>query len=218
MASLSQIKEGIKHPGKSLQYLVLGKKNYEILQNLRNHSCTSGITPSSPLESRMIIPTDIHEHLSTLYMLTVEFNLKKILELGTRTGESTIALLEAAKEIGGNVTSIDIDPCLEAKKLITNTNLEDHWNFIQGNDLSIQWNKEIDHLFIDTSHTYEQTIAELTKFVPFVKPGGIITLHDIISCPEVLSAINDYLHDKKNIKLIGTTSIGTTYEILLVIE
>lgn len=200
MASLSQIKEGLTHPGKTLQYLVLGKEKYEILQNLKNHSCTSGIKPSSPLESRMIIPTDIHEHLSTLYMLTVEFNLKKILELGTRTGESTVALLEAAKKIGGNVTSIDIDSCLDAKKLVTSVHLEDCWNFIQGDDLAVKWDGEIDHLFIDTSHTYEQTIAELTKFVPFVKPGGIVTLHDIISCPEVLSAINDYLRDKKNIK------------------
>ena len=111
------IKEGLKHPGKAIEYLILGKEKYETLYNLKNHSCTSGIKPENSLESRMIVPTDIHEHLNTLYMLTVELNLKTILELGTRTGESTVAFLQAAKEIGGNVTSMDIDPCNDAKKL-----------------------------------------------------------------------------------------------------
>lgn len=200
MNSKTLIKEGLKHPGKAIEYFVLGKKKYEILQNLKNHSCTSGIVPKNSLESRMIVPTDIHEHLCTLYMLTVEFNLKMVLELGIRTGESTVAFLQAAKEIGGNVTSIDRDSCNDAKKLISDLNLTDFWSFAQSDDLKIDWQKPIDHLFIDTSHTYEQTLKELEKFTPFVKPGGIVTLHDIISCPEVLSAINEYIKDKTHIK------------------
>lgn len=200
MDSKTQIKEGFKHPGKAFEYFVLGKEKYETLHNLKNHSCTSGIKPKNSLESRMIIPTDIHEHLNTLYMLTVEFNLKTILELGTRTGESTVAFLQAAKEIDGNVMSIDIDSCDEAKKLISDLGLTDFWSFTQSDDLKLDWEKPIDHLFIDTSHTYEQTLAELEKFTPFVKPGGIVSLHDIISCPEVLSAINEYIKDKPHIK------------------
>jgi len=196
----TQIKEGLKHPGKAIQYFILGKEKYDTLYNLKNHSCTSGIIPKDSLESRMIVPTDIHEHLNTLYMLTVELNLKTILELGTRTGESTVAFLQAAKEIDGNVTSMDIDSCNDAKKLISDLDLTDSWKFIQSDDLKNDWKKPIDHLFIDTSHTYEQTLAELEKFTPFVKPGGIITLHDIISCPEVLSAINEYIKDKPHIK------------------
>ena len=33
-------------------------------------------------------------------------------------------------------------------------------------------------LFIDTSHAYEHTLAELRKFVPLVAPGGTVLLHD----------------------------------------
>ena len=95
---------------------------------------------------------------------------------------------------------MDIDPCNDAKKLISDLDLTNSWEFIQSDDLKNDWKKPIDHLFIDTSHTYEQTLAELEKFTPFVKPGGIITLHDIISCPEVLSAINDYIKNKPHIK------------------
>ena len=64
----------------------------------------------------MIKNISIREHLNALYMLTIEFNLQNILELGTQFGNSTIALLYAAKEINGKVTTVDVDPCKYAKK------------------------------------------------------------------------------------------------------
>lgn len=133
-------------------------------------------------------------------MLTVELNLKNILELGTRTGESTIALLYAAKKIGGKVTSVDIDPCDEAKEKVKKLALDSYWNFIQHDDLKLNWTEEIDHLFIDTSHTYDHTISEFKKFEPYVRKGGLITLHDIISCPPVLNAINDFIRNRDDIR------------------
>ena len=93
-----------------------------------------------------------------------------------------------------------MDPCNEAKKLINNFHLEKNWNFIQADDLKLDWDKPIDHLFIDTSHTYEQTLAELNKFGSFVRPGGIITLHDIISSHEVLDAIKEYSTNRNDMK------------------
>lgn len=196
----SKIKDALTNPNKAIKYLALGKEEYETLQNLTNHSCTSGISVKTPLERRMTVPTDIHEHLSVLHMLTVEFNLKNILELGTRTGESTIALLQAAKEIDGFVTSIDIDSCNDAKKKINEYSLGEKWKFIQSDDLEINWKDKIDHLFIDTSHTYEQTLSELKKFGSFVRPGGIISLHDIISHKQVFEAIEEYLKIRNDLK------------------
>ena len=196
MDFLSKIKAGLKNPNKGLRYAILGAKNFNTLDS---HYCFS-ISPDTPLEHQMVQPTDIHEHLQTLYLLTIELNLKNILELGTRTGESTIPLLLATKELGGTMTSVDIDSCFEAKAKIKQMNLEKYWNFIQNDDLSLTWDKEIDHLFIDTSHTYDQTLAELQKFEPFVRKGGLITLHDIMSCPPVLDAVNDFLTEKNNFR------------------
>ena len=196
----SKLKSGFKNPKKGLQYLLLGEKNFNTLHNLNTHSCFSIDKISSPLESQMIQPTDIHEHLQTLHLLTVELNLKNILELGTRTGESTIPFLLAAKELHGKLTSVDIDPCTNAKEKVKKLNLDQYWNFIQIDDLKLDWNEQIDHLFIDTSHTYDHTIAEFRKFEPFVKKGGLITLHDIVSCPPVLDAINDYISNRKDLR------------------
>lgn len=194
------IKSGLKNPKKGLEYLILGRQKYDVLNNLATHSCITIKDAKTPLESCMIQPTDIHEHLATLHMLTIELKLKSILELGTRTGESTIALLQAAKEINGKVTSLDIDPCLEAKKLVNSVGLEKYWTFIQTDDLKIEWNEPIDHLFMDSSHTYEQTMMEFKKFEPFVRAGGIITLHDIVSCSPVLLAIRDYINERDDIR------------------
>jgi len=191
---------GLKDPRKGLEYLVLGDKNYNTLQNLNVHSCFSMKNLSSPLEFQMTQPTDIHEHLQTLHMLTIELNLKNILELGTRTGESTIALLLAAKELGGKMTSVDIDPCEDTKDEVKKLDLEQYWDFIQGDDLKLNWDKQIDHLFIDTSHTYDQTISELKKFEPYVRKGGLISLHDTVSCLPVLKAINDFISKRNDIR------------------
>jgi len=147
-----------------------------------------------------MIDTDIHEHLCTLYLLTIELKLTNVLELGTRSGASTIAFLQALKEINGNLTSIDMDPCLEAKKIVNDSHLNQNWKFIQGDDLKVKWDEPIDHLFIDTSHTYDHTLAELKKYEPYVKEGGIITLHDTISSPPVLKAIKKYLESNKELK------------------
>jgi len=195
----SKIKSGLKHPDKIL-FLLLGGKKFYMLKNLNAHSCFSIKNSTLPLELHMIQPTDIHEHLQTIHMLTVELDLKNILELGTRTGESTIALLSAAKELNGKVTSVDIDPCYKAKDMIKKIKFESYWEFIQINDLDLKWESSIDHLFIDSSHTYEHTIKEFEKFEPFVKKGGLITLHDIVSCPPILNAINDYISNRKDLR------------------
>ena len=200
MNLISKIKSGLQDPKKGLEYLLLGEKNYNILHNLNEHSCFTIQNTESVLESHMVQPTDIHEHLQTLYMLTVELNLKNILELGTRTGESTIAFLSAAKILNGHVTSVDVDSCDIAKERINKLGLGTNWHFVQQDDLKLFWNTKIDHLFIDTSHTYEQTLAEFQKFEPFVRKGGLITLHDIISCPPVMNAIVNYIKNRQDIR------------------
>lgn len=200
MVSFSHIKTAIKDPRRGLVFLILGKRRFGELY--KPHSaCFLVKNTTTYLESRMTKPTSMHEHLTTLYMLTIELDLKNVLELGTQHGESTIALLQAVKEIGGRLTSIDINPCLGAEKLVSELHLDKYWTFIQSDDLKVEWGDMIDHLFIDTAHTYEHVLAELTKYEPFVRPGGLITMHDIIHDPPVLAAITKYIENRSDLKL-----------------
>lgn len=155
--------------------------------------------------------SNINEHLVTLHMLTVELNLKRVLELGTETGQSTIALLEAVKEIGGRMWSIDFHPCLKAKETIEHYGLSQYWTFIQDNTLKVDWKEPIDHLFIDTLHTKDHLTKELNKFEPFVTDGGIITMHDTDGrehFPGMMEAIKAFLKRREDLRFYNYLNCG----------
>lgn len=211
----ARVKRGLAHPREALFYLLVGRDVYAALRNPGiAHTCVDG-TSDLPFSTYMTKPTDIHEHLATLFMLTKELRLRTIVELGTRGGESTVALLFAAKEIGGTVFSFDIDDCGDAKKSVDELGLSDYWRFTQSDDLAIDWQKSIDHLFIDTSHTYEQTMAELRKFEPFVRDGAIITMHDSVTFPTVRKATLDYLkmrHDLTKYEYLNNNGLTVIFK------
>ncbi|MDG7001999.1 MAG: hypothetical protein JRN15_23105, partial [Nitrososphaerota archaeon] len=87
---MNRILKAIRHPRAALLYTVLGKERYYHL--MFSETCLSASNILSPISSHLITNTDIHEHLTTLYMLPSEFNCTTIVELGTRSGESTLAL------------------------------------------------------------------------------------------------------------------------------
>lgn len=143
---------------------------------------------------------DINEHLPIFSLLVTEFQLKRIVELGTRSGNSTLALLEAAKQIGGTVLSMDVQPCLEARQRIIAAGFDSIWTFWQANDLEVpssQVPQPIDLLFIDTLHTYGQMQAELAKYGPMVRSGGWIVVHDYVAFPGLTQAIYEYVEKNK---------------------
>lgn len=119
-------------------------------------------------------PSDIYLHLPRFVELVEHFNAQHVIELGTRTGVSTIAWLYALEKTGGHLTSVDID----ARPTIGEY---DHWTFIQGSDLDTAIVGSLaaaDIVFIDTSHLYELTVQELNIYRWLVKPGGVMVLHD----------------------------------------
>lgn len=100
-----------------------------------------------------------------------------VLELGVRSGNSTSAFLAAAEKNGGRVWSVDTEPP-EVPAHWYDSNL---WTFLQGDDTTydIPFGPVMyDVVFIDTSHHYAHTLTELRRFVPIVKPGGTVLLHD----------------------------------------
>ncbi len=188
----------------AIERLVLGWERYRILQRaLVVEPLLARSAPGSalPVERHWVRCTDIYAHLPTLYKTTVDRRLRRVLELGTRTGESTVALCVAAKEIGGHVTSVDIEPCPIAESEVRKAGVEDVWTFFLGDDLALDWRDPIDHLFIDTSHRYDHTRRELEKYEPLVAPGGAITLHDTTSHPEVWRAVADHFRNRQDVRV-----------------
>ena len=120
-------------------------------------------------------PSDIYLHLPRMVELVKSGNCTKVLELGTRTGVSTIAWLHALEQTGGHLWSVDIDtqPAIGSHP---------HWTYIQGDDMDptvqAQLPEPFDIVFLDTSHHYRHTKAELDRYQHMVRPGGLIVCHD----------------------------------------
>jgi predicted O-methyltransferase YrrM len=135
------------------------------------------VTFTAEYETRRDGPeTDIRDHLRYLHDTARKYPRVRVLELGTRTGESTSAFLAAAEKTGGHVWSVDVDgPQVPGHWLESAL-----WTFTCGDDMAavLPQPVHVDVLFIDTSHAYGHTIAELYKFVPRVMPGGVVLLHD----------------------------------------
>lgn len=144
-------------------------------------------------------PSDIVEHLPTFVGVADHLRATHVIELGTRTGVSTIAWLYAMERTGGHLTSVDIDPRPDIGEF-------GHWTFHQSDDLDpalLNQLEPADIVFIDTSHTYEQTRAELGVYQHLVRRGGIMLLHDTeLEHPEdaptypafpVRKAVNDFV-------------------------
>lgn len=120
-------------------------------------------------------PSDIYEHLPVFVDMVKKGNVQTVIELGTRTGVSTIAWLYALEQTGGHLWSVDMD----AKPAIGDY---PHWTFIQGDDEDQRVYSRLplnaDILFLDTSHHYQHTKRELELYRRFVKRGGLIVCHD----------------------------------------
>ena len=126
-------------------------------------------------------PSDIYLHLPKFVAMVQTLDAKHVIELGTRTGVSTIAWLYALEQTGGRLTSVDID----AKPPIGDY---PHWTYLQGDDTDVNVIGQLDEadiVFIDTSHLYEHTVFELATYRWLVKPGGLMVLHDtMLPIPE----------------------------------
>lgn len=145
------------------------------------------------------IKSDISEHLPTLYSLAVELKAKVVIELGVRTGESTIPFLEAMQVTEGHLWSVDVEACESAKKKMKDFGLDSRWTFTMLDDISYGmhvWDrsKKADIIFVDTSHEYRQTEMEINVFEPLLRRGGLMIFHDTVSFPQgVLKPIQEFL-------------------------
>lgn len=139
--------------------------------------------------------SDIQHHLGLLFSLAKG----NVLELGTRSGVSTAALLAGVERSGGHVWSVDIEDCSQVAAG------HSQWTFMQGDsrdalmaaalieDMAIMGAHEgIDLLLIDTFHQYEVTQAELALWGPRVAPGGTICMHDTETFPGVRRAAQEF--------------------------
>ena len=129
---------------------------------------------------------DMAPHIATLMRHASE--AKVIVEWGVRGGVSTWAILDAMPA-DGHLWSVDIVDCVVPPRVSE----DPRWTFIVGDDLALAVQKQLpdkaDMVFIDTSHTYEQTVGELF-YARTLEPKRIV-MHDYVM-PPVAQAANEF--------------------------
>lgn len=192
---IKALKFALRHPKAAFLSLILGIGMH---MTINEYNIAKKFIPKNPVEEKMVSYSDTWQHIPTLYLLCMLKKPKVILELGCRTGNTTLPFLYATKQYGGHVYSVDIETWPELKNLLDDKkDLKQFWTFTESDDLSLKWDLPIDFLFLDTTHTYEHTLNELKKYEPLVKAGGTIVFHDIFMT-EISNAISDYFGDRKD--------------------
>ena len=126
-------------------------------------------------------PQDSDRHVLTCFSMAMQIHAKKILELGVRTGNTTLPFLCAAKELGGMVHSVDLD----ATTFQCPDDLRVYWKFFQSD--AISWlehqrnqGARDDLIYIDDWHAYDHVRRELEIIDSMITPSSVILLHDLM--------------------------------------
>lgn len=126
--------------------------------------------------------SDIREYLPFLYEQARSRPGVRVLELGSRKGNSTLAFLAGAAESGGAVWSCDISNVVSDPDGMGPWRRAPGWTFVCGDDMDPLVQSllpaQADIVFIDTSHEYEHTLRECRAYVPRVAAGGVALFHD----------------------------------------
>jgi predicted O-methyltransferase YrrM len=117
---------------------------------------------------------DMKDFLPTLRSLAKG----NVLEIGTRDGASTSALLLGIHDTHGHLTSVDINPdCAHLWR-------DPHWTFLQQDSKTCTFmESQFDLALIDGDHTPEGFRQDLENCMRWVRPGGVILVHDISPLP-----------------------------------
>lgn len=134
------------------------------------------------IQRRSREPTDISDHLERLFVEAMQVSPDTIVECGVRGGESTFVFEHVARLTDADVVSVDIEKT-------SHTTDYDNWRFVQSDDIDFAaefegWCDEngidaaIDVLFVDTSHRYEHTVAEIDAWFPHLSEDAAVLFHD----------------------------------------
>jgi hypothetical protein len=146
------------------------------------------------LESHAARFVDMAPHVATLRRLAK--GSRRAVEFGVRTGVSTWALLDAIAA-RGTLDSWDIEDVRD--RVPDRVRDDPRWTLHVGDSLTATVPAAPDIVFIDTSHTYRQTIDELRLCASWGAP--LIVLHDWNLEP-VSSAVSEFC-DRTGYRLDG---------------
>jgi predicted O-methyltransferase YrrM len=126
----------------------------------------------------------------------------RAVNIGAGPGTSGLALLEGNKDL--YLWSIDIEKKARPEGALANELIAfkkaginpNRYGQIHGDSVRVGQNwrhGKVDLVFIDGCHFYEHTLADIETWLPHIKTGGIMAIHDF--APDPWGAVIDAVHD-----------------------
>lgn len=135
-----------------------------------------------------------------LYNTVMEKKPERIVEVGMSQGYSTIWLAEAAKNYGGKVDTIEIEPSkiIAARERFSRLGYDDTVTIHVGNALDVLagWKDSVDLLFLDA--VKREYIAYVKTVEHLFVPGTCIIADDVTEWRRKLDEFFDYIEANSN--------------------
>ncbi len=150
-----------------------------------------------------------------LRLLTESVGAKRVVEIGTSTGESTLWLALAVRSTGGKIITHEIDPKWAgiAEENFKSAGVDDLITVVLGDahETVKQLKGPIDVLFLDADK--DGYIDYLNKLLPLVPPGGLIIAHNMRTPPpdpRYIKAITTDPQLETSFLLMESRGVGVT--------
>jgi len=134
---------------------------------------------------------------------------KRMVEIGGSSGISTIALAAAARQVGGRLTSMEIEPKRqqESRELLSSLALEQFVDYIFGDAGAVLPGLgEVDLAFIDCEKEDYMRFFDMLQ----VAPGGFVVADNILS--HSLTEYVEHVRKRANVESV-TLPIGKGLEL-----
>lgn len=141
-----------------------------------------------------------------------------ILEIGTAWGGSAKAMAESNPQV--KIFTIDLfEDGIRFGKSVSEIYNEVSKNLSTFNNITVMcgnamrdfpdWNTSLDVYFEDGAHEDPALVTNLTRWTSFLKPGGLLLMHDHNNfCPDVEKNIQRLVSDKfEFIKTVGSLTM-----------
>jgi predicted O-methyltransferase YrrM len=173
----------------------LGKYLEDLYRRGREHDAEQG----DRLERLRNVEPDTAQLLAVLVRA---LGAKRLLELGTSNGYSTLWLADAARGIGGGVLSIDMDPrrTAQAKEHISHVQLEDYVE-LRTEDAALTLSQaadaSVDMIFLDAERPaycgYWQDLLRVLRF------GGLLVVDNVLSHADEVQTFRELVRDEDRV-------------------
>jgi predicted O-methyltransferase YrrM len=147
-----------------------------------------------------------------LAVLVRALGAKRLLEVGTSNGYSTLWLADAARSIDGSVLSVDVDPTRTAQAMehLAHVQLQDHVE-LRTEDaaltLSHAADASLDMIFLDAERpAYAGYWPDLLRVL---RPGGLLVVDNVLSHADEVRALRKLVHDEDRVtEVVVPTGAG----------